>query len=155
MKIKATLYIALILGILTGCQKSNEAYIEDELKEYFSRFENEAHTRGIKINLDEIDLSGYIEEISERGVLGTCTTFTNGAQSVIIDQPYWNSSTDLQKEYLVFHELGHCVLKRAHDNSRYTNGTCKSIMQSGTGGCRSVYSDNTKDQLIDELFDNF
>lgn len=33
---------------------------------------------------------------------------------VVLDRKYWEVSDDLEREELVFHELGHCVLNRGH-----------------------------------------
>jgi len=58
----------------------------------------------------------------------------------------------MSKEYLVFHELGHCILGRSHSNDILENGDCKSIMQSGTSNCKGNYNDENREMLLDELF---
>jgi hypothetical protein len=47
-------------------------------------------------------------------VLGTCVYAAK--RFVLINEQYWNSSTtnNTQREYIVFHELGHCALDRTH-----------------------------------------
>jgi hypothetical protein len=58
---------------------------------------------------------------------GTCT-MSPGTPTIIIstrDWPYWDAG---EKEELMFHELGHCVLFRLHNNALDKNGTPVSIM---------------------------
>lgn len=38
-------------------------------------------------------------------------------KSIQIDSKYWNKSSDLAKEQLMFHELGHCVLRLQHNDT--------------------------------------
>ena len=74
----------------------------------------------------------------------------------------WN--TPEQFEELIFHELGHCVLNRGHDDSLLPNDAQKSLMASQSIGLYSscqydVSLNNDCDQTyrrtyyIDELFD--
>lgn len=146
--------IAVMIILVMGCQKEESNFIESELLTYFDRFEEVAAERGIQINLADIDISAYINDIENRGTLGTCTSYTDGSQVINVDERYWDRADDLDKEYLVFHELGHCILDRDHDNSKDASGFCNSIMQSGSGDCRSTYSSSNRTQLLDELFAN-
>jgi hypothetical protein len=57
------------------------------------------------------------------------------------------------KEYIVFHELGHCVLNRPHTEDSFSNGVCSSIMRSGNGGCYDYYNRFTRQYYVDELFE--
>lgn len=46
-------------------------------------------------------------------LLGIC--FPNEQKAlVILNEEHWNRSNDLEREELVFHELGHCLLGRPH-----------------------------------------
>lgn len=48
--------------------------------------------------------------------------------NVVLDKIYWQDATDMEREQLVFHELGHCILKRMkHKNDEY-KGIPLSIM---------------------------
>ena len=48
------------------------------------------------------------------GILGTCN-MTTGA--VKINQTLWDQISVESREELIFHELGHCVLDRLHNNT--------------------------------------
>lgn len=51
---------------------------------------------------------------------------------ILLDIEYWNESDDLDRESLIYHELGHCILNREHNDFVivYTDGRVikKSIM---------------------------
>ncbi len=139
---------------LMGCNKDNTQVIEGELQAHFSNFENEAAAHGIDLDISTLDISGYIQNIETIGTLGQCKSYSDGSQQVIVDEQYWNRISDEEREYLVFHELGHCILKREHNDNKDENGNCISIMQSGTNGCKSEYSNENRTQLLNELFIN-
>lgn len=58
------------------------------------------------------------EELKEFGVgvLAVCTKYLGGKKEIYIDENFWEQSDDSFKEELIFHELGHCVLNRDHDD---------------------------------------
>ncbi|MEQ8808406.1 MAG: hypothetical protein RIE59_05005 [Imperialibacter sp.] len=67
----------------------------------------------------------------------------------------WKQMNDRQREMLVFHELGHCVLGRKHKNETLLLGECASIMkEGGENTCvADIYSESWRSYYIDELFD--
>lgn len=154
MKSIPTLTFVLLICMTTiGCSKQFENDIEAELQVHFDNFVEEAETQGITISLDQIDIGGYIENIETRGTLGQCKSYSDGSKQITIDQPFWNQASDLEREYVVFHELGHCVLGREHSDEKDGNGNCVSIMQSGNGDCSGNYNSQNRNSLINELFD--
>ena len=126
--------------------------VEDALKPYFVRFQIEAEARGRTVTLD--DLIGHIESIPEENVAGQCTYHYNRPNVISVDAATWNRLSDLYREFIVFHELGHCVLARGHDESTNSQGLCLSIMRSGLGDCRDAYSASNREYYLDELFYN-
>ena len=99
-------------------------------------------------------IEGYIQNIPDAGVIGACKRneqdMTN--PQIFLDSRHWRTATQLEKEYVFFHELGHCFLLLDHDDSTTDNGACVSIMASGTTSCRVEYNDITREALLDELF---
>jgi len=154
MKIKYYLLAIILLIISNSCSKNEDSVIEAELKVHFSQFKIEADLREVNVDMHIINISGYVENIRERGVLGQCKSYSDGSSSVIIDNNFWQNATDSEKEYIVFHELGHCALDRSHNNSHDENGVCRSIMQSGENECNGTFNQNNRKELIDELFFN-
>jgi len=152
---KSIFYIistCILLTTITSCNKDNDNEIEAELQFHFDSFVTEAFEHGMDISLEDLDIGGYIENIQESGTLGQCKTYSNGSKQVVIDLPYWNSADEIEREYIVFHELGHCLLGREHKDDKDSEGDCVSIMQSGDSGCDGVYDLENRNELIDELF---
>ncbi|NNF35132.1 MAG: hypothetical protein HKN68_13545 [Saprospiraceae bacterium] len=126
--------------------------VDDRLWPYFERFELEGEQRGITLNLNTLNIQGRIESIDEEHIAGTCQFRGTSPRLVTIDSEFWNRSSDLFREFIVFHELGHCALRRDHDESASSSGVCLSIMRSGTTDCFDQYSVNTRAYYLDELF---
>ena len=130
------------------------ANVDAELVPFFEKFQEEAAVRGISVDLATADIEGVIEEIDGQHVAGQCSYrgFSN-PRLVTVDATFWRRSSNLFKEFIVFHELGHCYLNRGHAESAFPNGVCRSIMRSGVGDCLDSYNDNTRACYIDELFE--
>jgi len=141
-----------------GCAKENnenlvveDLFIDEALAPYFERFAAEGTSRGHEIDLAAKRIEGFLIDIEEANVAGQCSYSTSSTRKVNIDRTYWNSATDLEKEFLIFHELGHCYLERAHSDIQ-ENRNCTSIMHSGTSGCRFNYNAISRSTYLDELF---
>lgn len=142
---------ALVVG---SCVKDEEPQflIDEPLQEYFDRFAFEASLRNVVIDYKEMMISGDIRVITSPNVIGQCGHTENEPNIVIVDKFYWDDADDLEREFLVFHELGHCALKRGHIDDSDPQGNCVSMMTSGTGLCNINYTTATRDTLLDELF---
>ncbi|MDQ3017087.1 MAG: hypothetical protein M3R25_10280 [Bacteroidota bacterium] len=153
---KQTGYALSVIVILTiyGCEPDAAIsyVVETPLQDYFERFIDEAAVRGREVEDETYQVSARIDEIKEPNVIGQCSWNQNNAHNIVVDEDYWKTASDLQREFLVFHELGHCVLGKEHNDGADGRGNCESIMSSGTGNCRVVYSKTNRDVLLDELF---
>ncbi len=127
--------------------------VDGELWPYFERFEVEAAERGITVDLNDRGVRGHIESFGEDGVAGDCRYEPEAPNVLRVDSTLWARGGDALREYVVFHELGHCSLVRKHRESADDDGVCRSIMASGTGECRENYSPPKREELLDELFD--
>ena len=128
--------------------------VDEGLWIYFQRFEEAAADRGDYIDLAALNITGSIEPIEYEGVVGLCSHNPNQPKHVRIDADFFNRATVTKKEMIVFHELGHCILKRGHNDEANDNGVCQSIMRSGMGTCLDSYNNNTRNNYLDELFNN-
>jgi hypothetical protein len=163
MKNSITIFVALTVFI--SCQKESTTFTENipsnnnvgavdiSLQDYFDRFEAEGQARGYDIDLSATNITGSIEEIDEDYVAGQCSYGPNHPSEIVIDAEFWNVASDLLKEMVVFHELGHCYLYRGHEEGVFSNGTCQSIMRSGVEGCLDNYNVQTREYYVNELFE--
>lgn len=157
---KSIPFSILVFMLITSCKKDEILtetsdpliHVDVALKPYFVRFDKEAKARGIVVDLSSHPLTGIISDIPTTRVIGQCSYSNDTPYKVTIDKPFWSKASDLGKEFVIFHELGHCVLGRPHDESVDNRGFCLSIMRSGTGTCRDNYSSITRKRLLDELF---
>ncbi len=149
-------YIFLLISVLLSCQKEPPELkiypdVSIELCPFFYSFEREAAKRGVIVDLRNAAIKGRLTKINGSAV-GIC--IKHDMKEILIDREFWERSSQLIKELIVFHELGHCYLHKSHNNQTATNGTCESIMRSGLGGCIDFYNENTRDDLLDEFFSN-
>ncbi len=148
--------IVFILSIFTlsiGCNNDIEGpYIDEDLVPYVDEFIEEAAARGLIIDKDSLDLQIFLTNIPNANIQGQCVREPGEINLIQIDKNFFRAIDDLRKEFLVFHELGHCVLNRLHEDDSDTNGNCISIMHSGGASCNDTYSLETRSDFLDELF---
>lgn len=126
--------------------------VDERLWPYYSQFEQEAAMRGLFIDLAEAEIEGQIAEIHEDGVAGQCAYSSAAPNLVTVDASFWDEANVLFREFIIYHELGHCILDRDHREDADGNGRCVSIMRSGLGNCQDAYGSGTREAYIDELF---
>jgi len=143
-----------------GCTNSHEYDVPSEIQPYVDLFLTEAAIRG---HVYDFSKSGLIIEFAELSdsVAGLCHYET--PIRIEIDKSYWTAvgqkqGSELLRENLIFHELGHGILGRKHDNTVLANGDWKSIMCGGTKVANRSWNINyrgiRRDYYVDELFDN-
>ena len=136
--------------------KSTRSYpgVEEAFWPYFENFERAADDRGILIDLASLGITaGFEESVSqEPQIVGMCQSHPDQGEQIIIDLNEWKRTTQFRHEFMLFHELGHCVLNRGHFDEAYPSGICKSIMRSGEADCFDYYNASTRSTYLDELF---
>ena len=138
----------------TVLEPKSFAGVHPSLWGYFEAFEKEAAQRGIDIDLQKSELTGVIQDLEGERVAGQCNYHSLRPNHVIIDHEFWENASDLVKEMVVFHELGHCELARGHREATGSRGHCLSIMRSGGGKCLDNYRFATRKAYLDELFND-
>lgn len=154
------IFAFILIAALGSCQKDAGIEIvksfdgvEAELWEHFDNFEKEAAKRGVHVDLTAAGITGTIEKINTPGMVGICNHRVDQPNHVIIDIDFWMTASESAKEMIIFHELGHCYLKRGHNDKAHTDGTCSSIMRSGKGGCIDFYTNSKRGGYLNELYD--
>lgn len=119
-----------ILIILSSCGKPtepvNKRHVDPELAPYVVDIEI---LLGVEANF------GIHLAETHKGTVGECHEDERGQKEIRINPGYFNNASDAQREMVIAHELGHCLLGKKHDNSYKTfegfNGTYPtSIMNS-------------------------
>jgi len=127
--------------------------VDEELQRYFVAYEQAAASRGITVDLSALNLTAHLRSIPGNGVAGECNYLPEDPNRVTVDRETWDQVGESLREYIVFHELGHCERLRGHREAADSLGRCISIMASGTGNCREAYSRISREAHLDELFD--
>jgi len=118
------------LIFILGCEKKND-FVYDvpaEFEPYVQKFISEAKTRGHNISINNLIIK-YDAAVSPMYcATSNVTSSQNDLQKIILINPLkcWQNNTQL--ETLIFHELGHCVLRRQHDTTLMPKGDPKTIM---------------------------
>jgi hypothetical protein len=114
-KANFNLFLIIIALLLPSCGQKTPIYIEPNVAPYVNSFES---ITGIKVNIS----IRFAKQ--ESSVVGVCFMSNFKGENIELDPDFWNSSDDMEREELVFHELGHCVLMRDHkdDVINDTNG---------------------------------
>ncbi len=147
------LFIFIIFLFVTTCKKTHVQIIPDEVRPMVNLFFEEGQKRSFPYLLYDFDI-----EIVFVDFLPDANGICYGNQHKIeLDRDDWNRMDAQTKEWVVFHELGHCILGRSHINSQLPNGECKSFMKGGNFDfdCSlNLYSSKWRSFYLDELFND-
>lgn len=106
--------IVLFVMLLSACAPIESSLIKTNgaIDEYVHRFERDTgkSAAGIPFFFTK-----------EKTYLGACVTFSDGKRYIELEVTNWEKSDDIEREELVYHELGHCALNRDHDNQLVYN----------------------------------
>lgn len=169
MRLTSAVYI-LLLVTTADCRTRSQAEPEPkqysvpaEIEPYVQTFRAEAGRRKRVIAADNLIIRFGI--LQGNAVCGECLTEAGKTPRITLsaDVSCWKNANSDQRECLVFHELGHCLLNRPHRSDRFPNGAYVSLMNPGDV---SVYATCTYDvggdacdkrarrpYYLDELFD--
>lgn len=88
---------------------------------------------------------------------GICTKFDDGFRQVTINPTIWGEIDDFARFNLIFHELGHCVLDRKHDDTmiEHSTGTGKKTVPKSFMYPNLFFKEsisNLEDYYVGEMF---
>jgi hypothetical protein len=160
--------LMLLILFLIGCSSEESMptvyNVPDEFETIVENFKMEAMSRDYDIRIDNLIIR--YDATVEEPYCATCNSksLDPNIQKIISINPDKCWLNDYAKEALIFHELGHCILGRDHDNTLLPNGDPRSMMIENNIGIYSpcVYAiggDNScnfifkRNYYISELFD--
>lgn len=102
--------LIILLFILTGCFLPPNRIVKgiDPEMEYEVRLFESFY--GQRISYPSI----IFEDLPGTRV-GVCIMYSNGNWEVKVDRNYWREASKESRIGLIFHELGHCILHRGHE----------------------------------------
>jgi hypothetical protein len=123
--------VSLLLFVLVviGCGKAPETVRETGVFEpLVQRFEAVSASYGRPVLVDNLIIRFGGTEGDDRAV---CVIKGEQTPTISVSAEAWSESTEAEQEELLFHELGHCVLRRFHqDGIDERSGAPRSVMSS-------------------------
>lgn len=160
----------LILTGLTGCHSAQppepepvQYSVPADVEPFLQAFRDEAKKRNNPISTANLIVT--FGTLQREDFCGQCTLEPGKTPRITLnnDPLCWQQANQQERECLVFHELGHCLLKRAHKADRFPKEMYVSLMNpddiSVYATCRyPIGSDacdkrTRRDYYVDELFD--
>lgn len=122
----------------------------DSVQPFVDSFVHQAKIRGLDVTPQLTEMSFLFGNIGKDQITGTCNLKSH---IVVLDSIWWDKYSSTNREFLVAHELGHCVLGRKHTDSITPRFECVSIMRGEVDCWCNFASQNWKKYYYDELFD--
>ena len=142
--------LSLLLSFVFSCSTPIEH--DEQFTIYLNKFITEANSRNYKIDITKFDVRINFSDLKLE-YEGKCKL--GKIKQITINESLWQKLDTLQRELLIFHELGHCVLGRGHKNETFPTGECKSIMDGKEEDfecSNNYYCPYWKSYYLDELF---
>ena len=153
-----TLYLFATV-FLFGCSKDNQSPNLPDLSIYGTRLQEEAKNRGYDFDLSNIQWA-YVDTIMINGdeYCGRGYANYNGTNTRRIEISksstcQWSQRSDIERENLVFHEIGHAFFDRPHKPAEMCDGKPLSIMSEKYGWNKYTAQGDLRDYYISELID--
>jgi hypothetical protein len=126
--LKSLLIVVIILSF--GCKKDNDFVydVPQEFEPIVQRFITEAAARGHQVSINNLIIKYELASSTTFCATSNVITTANDVQKIIYIKSLNCWQNDVQLETVIFHELGHCILGREHDNTLMPKGDPRSIM---------------------------
>lgn len=115
---RTTILLLPLLIVLTACGKSLDysVQIEPTLYPQVEAFQQTALSNGRQIDLQNIVIAFDTNGVTSEAKPGHCTLGPKA--EILINRAYFIKVSPWTQRELMFHELGHCVLGKHHDDSK-------------------------------------
>jgi len=143
--------LTIILTAFYSKVFNKPVYLDSEFRSYFSEFVQDGSKYGVKV--DSYRLITIFSNTYSISRLAYCIPSLN---LVVVSRDHWDNMDDRTRKILLYHEWGHCILKRQHVESIYNFPTyCPmSIMYPYIEPPKRCYNKDTEDSYNMELFTN-
>lgn len=140
-------FIAIL--ILSGCGKglTGPSVNHGVFEPFFQEFETASLEHGRDTTGDDALVIEFGNSADEAG---TCYSGFDG-RHIEINEQIWNDYDDTYRKLLIYHELGHCLLNRVHDQKLRENRYPESIMNPNIVSITEIW-DTDSEYYLNELF---
>ena len=84
-------------------------HVDPELAVYAKTFEDDMEVSTSNITMQ----FGYLDD----DLAGLCRSWSNGDREITIEPEYWKELNYIEREELMYHELGHCAMNLDHNDA--------------------------------------
>lgn len=144
--------LAIILSVPFAVSEftNNPVYIHPEFEQSFKEFRADAKRYKVEINVSKL------VTIFSYNVNDTTAAFcVPKTKTVVVSVRIWETLNDNAKKALLYHEWGHCILRRNHVESDYSVFQCpSSIMHPYIDPMHLCYNKENQESYNRELFTN-
>jgi hypothetical protein len=160
--------VSFFLLALLSCQPQEQPdpkqySVPTDVEPYVQAFRQEMQSHNQTIATDNLIIT--FGTIQGDEICGQCLLESGKTPRITLnrDAYCWQQASTNERECLVFHELGHCLLGRGHRTERFPNKAYVSLMNPDDSGvyatCRYPLDDvcdkrPRRSYYVDELFDS-
>ncbi len=137
------------LMILTGCTHKPTYDVTPEALSYVASFEADSIIQNRPVHIN--DLIIVFDSELPNGTLGSC--YYEPTPRVVINPIWWSNANPIYREIMMYHELGHCILKRGHTfYHKLMKNDFYPISLMYTSSITPDVYENNKEYYVHELF---
>ncbi len=146
--IRSLTLVSVMTLVMYSCGKAPVYEVDPELLPYVNQFQGTAAQYGHSGTISELVAKfGPMSNPRERAF---CDLVDGEPPTVMVNAETWETLDEASRESLMFHELGHCILKRVHMSERNSMGTPVSVMN--PYAIDSETYEKHHDEYVAELF---
>jgi hypothetical protein len=113
--------------VLQGCGRRDPVLDVGEFAPYVADFEKTGAKVGVSVKVEDLIIKfGDLPNPRERGA---CEIVGDKTPTITVSKAKWAKLDEYERQQLLFHEMGHCVLMQEHRNCiDKVEGVAKSMM---------------------------
>jgi hypothetical protein len=125
-------FAASPLSFLISFDKNIGIKVDPAVQPYYDDFMKSAQAHGVYLKMNKLtirlvkdseftkaDSTGFLLQDNQREAFGSCHYEQH---EILISRNVWKKFSDIDRQAIVDHEMGHCYLGRKHDDSLKNNG---------------------------------
>ncbi len=145
-----TVLFIIFVPYIVSLSTNSPVYTDSEFKPYLFQFKADARKYNVKLDLKKM-ITVFTDDLSD-GVAAYCMPKN---KLVVISRKTWETLDRFGKKALLYHEWGHCVLRRDHvEHYEFFPSFCPvSVMYPYIDPMRTCYKPNEESYIM-ELFTN-
>lgn len=161
---KSFILLIMLTSFFSCAKEKTQFRVDPELMPYYQSFVYEGKIRGQDQSTNDLILEFGDAKSRDNEVLAYCGIDLSSTHiwferveyftpKIVVDKESFDSLSEIERRTLIFHEMGHCILKRNHNKELNEYQYVKSIMYPYLiTDILGIFYDNVESYYIDELF---